>query len=350
MAESNFQDVVVLHSNTLTVGVEALIIGTDVGSKSIILAQDPAQASALFLIASNPTAQISHIHPNANGTVGLITAISAGTTLQSNGQIVLSNSNLVSFGVNASTITASAGYVASVSAGTTNATGNQVVFSNANGISFGANGATITAKEPSFSLYRPSDNVEVGFPIVGNSTAGSNVTIRRISVPNQISATELDMLAHLTLAGSTAGSFTLSACMYTFAGSTASSVSSGSVGYTWNSGTNTGASSIYGGNSGTRWRTMSINTWNITPGEYLMAIAGSINGPAGTTGTLSLYGISTVSVVAAWGGGNFSQYWADGIFSGGTAAFPASIHLSALLQTGSTALALPHFRLIGSGP
>ena len=170
-----------------------------------------------------------------------------------------------------------------------------------------------------------------------------------MSVPLQIVATELDLLGALTVAGSTAGSLTLSAAIYTFAGSTASSVSSGSAAYTWNSGTNTNAASIYGGQSGTRWRTMSINTWNLTPGEYLIALMGSINGPAGTTGTLSLFGM-TGSVAGAIGGGNFSQYFADGIFSAGTAAFPASIHLSAIEQTGASVENQAHFRLVGTGP
>jgi hypothetical protein len=107
--QSNYQDVVVVSSNSITIGGEALILGTDAGSKSLVFAQDPAQASALFVVASNPSSQATQILPFANGTIGLITAISAGVAAVSNGQIVLSNSNNFSFGINGSTLTASAG-------------------------------------------------------------------------------------------------------------------------------------------------------------------------------------------------------------------------------------------------
>ena len=105
--QSNFQDVVQLNQGTLTCGLEQLIIGTDAGSKSIVFAQDPAQASALFLAASNPSSQATQVLQFANGTIGLISAISAGGAALTNGQLVFSNSNNVSFGINGSTLTAS---------------------------------------------------------------------------------------------------------------------------------------------------------------------------------------------------------------------------------------------------
>jgi hypothetical protein len=277
--------------------------------------------------------------------------LSAGTGLAQTGTVVFSNSNGVSFGMltsaSSSIVTAAFGISAGTSQATAGASG--VVFGNSNGISFGASGGTITAQMPSVSLFRPDSDYAGSFSIVPSS-GSTNLSLRRFSVPFQISATELDLLANLTVNGSTAGSFTLSAAIYTFAGSTASSASSASVGYTFNSGTNTSAASIYGANSGTRWRTMSIGTWNLTPGEYLMAIMGSINGPAGTTGGLTIFGNSNVSIGGVVGGGNFSQYWGDGVFSAGTAAFPTSIHLSALNQTGAQDAGQPNFRLIGTGP
>lgn len=277
--------------------------------------------------------------------------ISAGTQLAQTGTVVFSNSNGMSFGMNSNASSSIVTGAYGISAGTAQATGGAsgVVFSNSNGISFGANGGTITAQMPSVSLFRPDSDIAGSFSIVPSSGT-TNMSVRRFSIPFQISATELDMLAHLTVAASTAGSFTLSAALYTFAGSTASSASSASVGYTFNSGTNSTAASIYGGNSGTRWRTMSVGTWNLTPGEYLMAIIGSIAGVAGTTGSMTIYGNSNVSNAGVVGGGNFSQYWGDGIFSAGTSAFPASIHLSAINQTGGQDVGQPNFRLIGTGP
>lgn len=76
-------------------------------------------------------------------------SISAGTAAATLGQVVFSNSNGVSFGVNGQTVTASVaggggGNTGSISAGTTRATLGEVVFSNSNGLTFGVNGQTVT--------------------------------------------------------------------------------------------------------------------------------------------------------------------------------------------------------------
>jgi len=172
MAQSNFQDVVQLNQATLSVLGEQIQLGSDAGSKSIVFAQDPAGASAIYLAASNATGAETIVIPDANGTIGLITAISAGTTLASNGGVVLSNSNGLSFGVNGNTVTATADYVRSISAGTTNATGNQIVFSNANGVTFGANGATVTASVAGGATVVSSIGVSTG----GNTSGNTGLT------------------------------------------------------------------------------------------------------------------------------------------------------------------------------
>jgi hypothetical protein len=176
MVQSNFQDVVQLNQATLSVLGEQIWLGSDAGSKSIVFAQDPAGASAIYLAASNATGAETIVIPDANGTIGLITAISAGTTLASNGGVVFSNSNGLSFGVNGNTITATADYVRSISAGTTNATGNQIVFSNLNGVSFGANGATITASVAAGATVVSAIGVSTGGNTLGN-TGTTNGTI-----------------------------------------------------------------------------------------------------------------------------------------------------------------------------
>jgi len=279
--------------------------------------------------------------------------ISAGTGLAQTGTVVFSNSNNISFGMSASassSIITASGAFGGIAAGTSTGTAGTIVFSNSNGISFGLSNGTITAQLPSVSLFRPDAEIAGSFSLVPSS-GSVNMSIRRFSVPFQISATELDMLANLTVAASTAGTFSLSAAIYTFAGSTESSVSSGSVSVSWNATTTASSASNYPGQSGTRWRTMSLGTWNLTPGEYLMAIMGSINGPAGTTGGMTMFGNSAVSIVGPPGGtGGYSQYFVDGLFASGTGAFPSSIHLSAIVQTGSQILGQPQFRLVGTGP
>lgn len=69
--------------------------------------------------------------------------VSAGTTSNNLSNIVFSNSNNISFGLNGSTITAS--YRFNLSAGTTSNNLNAVTFNNSNGVSFGLNASTVTA-------------------------------------------------------------------------------------------------------------------------------------------------------------------------------------------------------------
>lgn len=183
---------------------------------------------------------------------------------------------------------------------------------------------------------------------VATVSAGLNLSFQRASFAYGLQATRMDMIGNLTVVASTAGSFTISAAMYTMAGSTMSLASSASLAVTWNSGTNSTAASIYGGQSGTRWRSLGVGTWAITPGEYMMGVMISGAGVAGTTGSLTLYGGSGISLNADPGQVAHSAYFADGLYSAGTSAFPASAHLSVIVQTGASALAQPYVRLAGT--
>ncbi len=80
---------------------------------------------------------------------GGLVNFSAGTTSRSLTNIVFSNANGVSFGLDGSTITASVGAggaAGTISAGTTDVALGKVIFSNSNGVSFGLNGSTLTAQ------------------------------------------------------------------------------------------------------------------------------------------------------------------------------------------------------------
>lgn len=311
-----------------------------------------AQTGTVVLSNSNGITfgmQLSASSLVITGSVGGGAAISAGTTQMTAGTAVFSNSNGISFGLNGSTLTAQY----ALSAGTTLAIGSDasgIVLSNSNGLSFGANGATVTARMPTVRWFAARDDL-IGLNLMQPSTTAINMSLQRFSMPFALSATQLDILRHLTVVGSTVGSYTLSYCIYTFAGSTASSVSSATLNVQWNSGTSTSAANTnYGGQSGTRWRSVTFNTWNFTPGEYLFGLMGSFNGVAGTTGSITIFGQSAISVnPAIQQTGNYSQYWNDGVFSVGASTFPASIHLSDVIQTGASALGQPFFKLIGSG-
>lgn len=264
--------------------------------------------------------------------------VSAGTLLAQTGTVVFSNSNGFSFGMlasaSSSVVTASGGAgaaIQSISAGTTRATSGEVAFSNSNGIEFGVNGQTVTARYKPLSYW---DNLvpENAFRLQGSSST-VNLSLQRVSFGRALDATRADLIGHLTVVGSTAGSITISLGLYTMGGSTASTVSTASVAITWNSGTNSTAASIYGGQSGTRWRSIALGTWNITPGEYLLGVVGSISGVAGTTATFSAFGSQQISRISVSGGGDMTAYFANGFFSVGTAALPASVQLSDINQT-----------------
>lgn len=289
----------------------------------------------------------------APGPSAGIGAVSAGTQLATSGTIVFANSNGVSFGMSGSSqLTASVAAAAEtpfgISAGTQSVSTGTLLFANANGISFGMSGSSqVTAKFPSMSYWENNKNQFVANQVAPSSNV-VNLSIQRLVVPNQISATEIDLLAHLTVAASTAGSFTILGGMYTMSGSTASMASSSSAVVTFNSGTNATAASIYGAHSGTRWRSMPTGTWNVTPGEYMLAVLISINGPAGTTGSMTAYGGSSASVIQAVAGNNFTNYFADGLYSVGTNALPNSLHLSNINQSGNQVLRQPYVRFLGT--
>lgn len=92
-------------------------------------------------------------------------AIFAGTSLASSGTATFSNSNGVSFGMSAQTLTATFAALKTISGGTTNATGQGVSFANGSGVSFGINGNTITASvaaQTPFGISAGSQSVSTG--------------------------------------------------------------------------------------------------------------------------------------------------------------------------------------------
>lgn len=120
-------------------------------------------------------------------TAGLLSNInvSAGTTSNLLSAITFSNSNGISFGLNASTVTASVATSLTnirVSAGTTSNLLSAVTFSNVNGISFGLDASTITASYtvPSTAGLLSAVNVSAG-------TTSNNLSAVTFSNANGIS-------------------------------------------------------------------------------------------------------------------------------------------------------------------
>ncbi len=236
-----------------------------------------------------------------------------------------------------------------VSAGTTKGYGTAIALADGGGMEFGYSSHTVTAR-PTPVKFAEFGQFQSANSVTGSSNA-VNLSLQRFNVPAGISATRLDLLAAYSQAASTAGSYTIRLAAYTMSGSTASMVSSASVVVTHSSGgadaTNTEG---YSAQSGTQWRSHALGTWNLIPGEYLLGVMASINGPAGSTGSMTMWGRSAISIAngAVLGAANPINHFGGGVFSAGTSAPPASIHISDVNRTGSYALAQPGFRVLGS--
>jgi hypothetical protein len=163
----NFQDLLQFSQDTLYDLGEAFVLGN---SNASTLTFGFSNSAGSMAVVAAPTGNTTLSLPNG-GTLISNVNISAGTTSNNLSAFVFSNSNGVSFGLNGSTITASAagggvGGSINVSAGTTSNNVTALTFSNSNNVSFGLNGSTLTG---SYAL-----NVSAG-------TTSSNVTAVTLS-------------------------------------------------------------------------------------------------------------------------------------------------------------------------
>lgn len=190
MAE-NFQDNVKYGGSTLGVSGDAVAIGsTNAGAKSVIYATSDTQGHLAWLPTANRTINL----PDAGGTVMMtsqaILSLSAGGARVTSGEVVFSNSNGISFGVNGQTVTGSytvptvpAQLSVGVStggntAGDTSVFTGRVVFAGGNNItlsgSSNAGSVTYTISGPNTVAQT---NQTAGLYAVGNTTQNSSTTL-----------------------------------------------------------------------------------------------------------------------------------------------------------------------------
>lgn len=175
----------------------------------------------------------------------------------------------------------------SVQAGVQTASTGTAELYNSNSFSFGMNSsATITASfNNSYTAnFFEVPNCELQTAAIAGSSNASNMCVQRYFMPYYMTATRFDMPASMTMsATATGGSWTISVAVYRKTGSMMSRLSStfGSSGFA--SGGATNNTNSYNGVSGLRMRSVSLNNWQLTPGEYWMAIMHSLsNGVGGT--------------------------------------------------------------------
>jgi len=307
--------------------------------------------------------------------------ISAGTTSNLASAFTFSNSNNVSFGLNASTVTgsyalnvsanggtsnaisgltfansqgvtfglstgagvatltasvASALTAINISAGTTSNNLTAVTFANSNGISFGLNGSVVTAQNGGLSSW---SNGHAATAISGGQ---NTLYFLPIIVPDCITASNLLFLASVTNhATNSSGGFSISAALYTLNVSTLSLASSASSNITWTSG------AAYSSNSGINYQQMSLNSWSITPGPYLLAWWISTQNSA----TVSYYGPPQQPLIGSGQIAAMSTLMLPGYSQATTNALPTSFGMSntaSYIRTGATAAQMPWIALQGT--
>jgi hypothetical protein len=175
----------------------------------------------------------------------------------------------------------------------------------------------------------------------------SNATfsLQKASFPAYMTATRLQLLMDLTGNSGSSGALTISIGAYTLSGSTASLSTSASRQISWTSGSDTSASSRYGGVSGTRYRTLE---WNVTmtPGDYLFGVWFRTT----NNGTWRAFGPQAVSIVGALDAAETNVFLDGTSVSSFTTAMPVSIDVTnaSYARTGAAALRQPGFLLAGT--
>ena len=354
----NFNDLVQLSGDTLNVLGEALTLGNSAAST---LTWGFSNSGGVLAVLAAPTANATLWLTGGGGTILTNINVSAGTTSNNLSAFTVSNSNNVSFGLNGSTLTASitvatlsnsnnisfginastitASYAFNVSAGTTSNNVNAVTFSNSNGMSFGLNGSTITGSAGfSVSLFSQDADFVTNFSI-----SQATLSFQKFSIPAYLSATQLAFIADFELSSGSSGAVTVSHALYTFNASTASLASSASSQFSWTSGSQTSASSRYGGASGTQYRTMTV-AYALTPGDYLAAWVVSTSNSV----TVNMVGRAGINIVNTYDGFATSMFL-NGTSNSSVTALPASVAATNTnyARTGSAVLRQPGMMLIG---
>jgi len=333
----NLGDILVSPSTTSVILITNINVSAGTTSQNL--------NSVVFSNSNNISFGLNGSTVTASGLAGAIN-LSAGTTSNLSSAFTFANGNGVSFGLNAGTITASVASGLSainVSAGTTSNNLSAITFSNSNGVSFGLNGSTLTASIAAAAGTISCFSQDADF--VTQAAAGQAVlSLQKLSLPMNLLATEMAIIAHFGGFSTASGAVTISHGCYTLSGGTASLASSASRALSWQSGSATSASSLFGGASGTRYRTVSCS-YAMTPGDYLFGWAISTAGAA----TVAVFGRAGLNIVGPYDGIE-TNYFLPGLSASTVAALPGSIAASdtGYVRTGFSALLQPGAIVLGT--
>jgi hypothetical protein len=335
--QSNFQDVVVLSSNSLTMGVEALTLGTDSVSKSLIFAQDSLQATALFLAFAQNVASNSVTLPagTQNVTAGLITGITFSGSLIDLNAIQFSGSAGMVLGMAGSTITAA--------------------LSRLSALSLNDNAGTFNPATAVFTTSL-SHTTNTTFSTGGNSAIRLSL-IAPMNVSYLDPGGQQNLEVSGAIASNTAGSFTVTATvswwagLYTISGSTASVASSTS---------NSSSISLSKGSASTITGSSTVNldarftnlSWVLTLGDYLLimgttlSMSGAVSAAGNQNNNIGAF-INQVAFGATRAQVSYSvPYFGDGTVGSSLASYT----LGQIIDSGGTGVTsvAPRMLFLGS--
>ena len=257
--------------------------------------------------------------------------------------ISFSNANGVSFGINGNTITASVanGGGVAISAGAASVSSGTVVFSNSNNISFGLNGSTITASvAAAATVLAFSQWAEFG---THYTVSNGMISFQKVSLPVGFTGATGVLLVDLSGHSNSSGGVCISVGVYSITSQTANVVSTALASFSWTSGSQTSASSMYGGVSGTRYRSFSWQP-SLAPGDYVVAVAFSTS----NDGQARVFGRQGVQIVGTFAGVE-TAFFLDGVSVSSAAALPISLVATNTnyARTGLSAAQQPGLIMIG---
>jgi hypothetical protein len=246
-------------------------IGTSSASTVNLIFSNSAGQIALQAVPAAGSISISL--PTGSGSLLTNVNLSAGTTSNNLSAVTFSNANGISFGLNASTITASVATSLTninVSAGTTSNNLSAITFSNSNGISFGLNGSVITATvQPGAAagiaafeagtqtatsgtvVFSNSNNVSFGMSNSSVVTASAQMNVSAGTTSNNLSAVTFSNSNNVSF-GLNASTLTASANSLAVAAGTQTATSgtaifSNSNGHSFGMSNNSVVTVVYGG-------------------------------------------------------------------------------------------------------
>jgi hypothetical protein len=331
MADSYFQDLVGLSSNTINASMDAIIIGADTGSKYLVFAQDPVQASAVFLGAVIGTGQNTIWVQSSEGTIMAVTAIAdnAGNSF-TNGLLSFANTPGLTWTVTGGGNTALLG------------------LSRISGLSLndydGTFGQTLSTSQTLNSGATSTLTLSIG--------AASAIRLA-VTAPMNISYLDPGGQQLFAMSASqTVGTYTMSATvtwfvgLYTMSGSTASVVSSAS------------SSSSVSMSSGAALST-SINldgrftnlNWQLTLRDYLFVLGSTMKASLSRNSTTPTASISMSIERTTFGATRAQVSYSVPYFGDGTLSTSAgSYNLSVIVGSGGTGVTsvAPHVVFLGS--